>query len=165
MQTIEKSIEVDAPIDKVYNQWTQFEEFPRFMEGVKQVQQMDDKHLHWIATVAGKTKEWDAEIVEQVRDDRIAWRSISGTPNSGVVHFLPLDQNHTMVTLRMSYEPQSTMERIGSAMGLFSGRVESDLRHFKEFIQERGTETGSWRGEIHRGEVKDRGDQGSTGTM
>jgi uncharacterized membrane protein len=155
METLEKSIEVDAPIDKVYNQWTQFEEFPRFMEGVEQVQQLDDKHLHWVAKVGGKRKEWDAEIVEQVPGDRIAWRSTTGTPNSGVVHFRPADQNHTVVTLRMSYEPEGPMENIGTALGVLSGRVEADLRHFKKFIQERGTETGSWRGEIHQGQVKD----------
>lgn len=163
MQTIEKSIEVDAPIGKVYNQWTQFEDFPRFMEGVEQVQQLDDKHLHWIAKVGGKRKEWDAEIVEQVPEDRIAWRSISGAPNSGVVHFRPADQNHTVVTLRMSVEPEGAMENIGSALGMLSGRVESDLQHFKDFIQQRGTETGAWRGEIHRGQV--RKEPGSTGTM
>ncbi len=162
METIEKSIEVDAPIDQVYNQWTQFEEFPRFMGGVEQVRQMDDKHLHWVAKVGGRRKEWDAEIVEQVPDDRIAWRSISGAPNSGVVHFRPTDSQHTVVTLRMNYEPEGAMENIGSALGLFSGRVESDLKHFRDFIQQRGTETGSWRGQIHKGNVKD---QGSTGTM
>lgn len=162
METIEKSIEVEAPISQVYNQWTQFEDFPRFMEGVERVDQTDDKHLHWVAKVAGRRKEWDAEIVEQVPEDRIAWRSISGAPNSGVVHFRPSDATHTLITLRMNYEPQGAMEHLGTAMGVLSGRVESDLQHFKDFIQNRGTETGSWRGEIHRGEVRD---QGSTGTM
>jgi uncharacterized membrane protein len=162
MQTIEKSIEVDAPIDKVYNQWTQFEDFPQFMEGVEQVQQLDDNHLHWVAKVGGRRKEWDAEIVEQVPDERIAWRSTSGAPNAGVVHFKPQDHNHTLVTLKIDYEPEGAMENIGSAMGVMSGRVKSDLRHFKEFIQHRLTETGSWRGEVHGHDV-DRG--GSTGTM
>ncbi|HLP76903.1 MAG TPA: SRPBCC family protein [Candidatus Paceibacterota bacterium] len=162
METIEKSIEVEAPIGRVYNQWTQFEDFPRFMEGVEQVKQLDDKHLHWTAKVAGRRKEWDAEIVEQVPEDRIAWRSITGSPNSGVVHFHPSDSQHTVITLRLNYEPEGAMENIGSALGLLSGRIENDLKHFKDFIQQRGTETGSWRGEIHRGEVKD---DGSTGTM
>lgn len=162
METIEKSIEVEAPIEKVYNQWTQFEDFPHFMEGVEQVQQLDDKHLHWVAKVGGKRKEWDAEIVEQVPEDRIAWRSISGAANSGIVHFRPTDSQHTVVTLRMNYEPDGMMENLGSTLGLLSGRVEADLQHFRDFIQQRGTETGAWRGEIHRGEVKD---HGSTGTM
>ena len=162
METIEKSIEVEAPINQVYNQWTQFEEFPRFMEGVEKVHQLDDKHLHWIAKVGGRRKEWDAEILEQVPEDRIAWRSTSGAPNSGVVHFRPRDAQHTVITLRMNYEPEGAMESLGNALGMVSGRIESDLRHFKDFIQQRGTETGSWRGEIHRGNVND---PGSTGTM
>src|ERR1044071_4642920 len=135
MQTIEKSIEVDAPIRRVYNQWTQFEEFPRFMEGVEQVRQVDDRHLHWVVKVGGKKKEWDAEILEQIPDDRISWRSISGAPNSGVVHFQPTDQEHTQVTLKMSYEAESTMEKVGSALGVLSSKIETDLRNFKDFIQ------------------------------
>jgi uncharacterized membrane protein len=112
--------------------------------------------------VGGRRKEWDAEILEQVPDDRIAWRSISGAPNSGVVHFSRSDPGHTVITLRMSYEPEGPMENIGSALGVLGGRVESDLKHFKDFIQHRGTETGAWRGKIRHGGVKD---DGSTGTM
>lgn len=151
METIEKSIEVDAPLQKVYNQWTQFEEFPRFMEGVEQVQQVDDRHLHWSANVAGKHKEWDSEILEQVPDDHIAWRSISGAPNAGRVQFRPKDGDHTVVILRMDYQPEGAMEKIGDSLGLMSRRVEGDLERFKDFIQHRTTETGSWRGEIHGG--------------
>jgi uncharacterized membrane protein len=164
MQTIEKSIEVDAPIKQVYNQWTQFEDFPRFMEGVEEVRQTDDKHLHWVAKVGGRKKEWDAEIVEQVPDERISWRSISGTPNSGVVHFRPTDHEHTQITLKLSYEPETMMEKIGGALGVTSGRVEADLRHFKDFIQQRATETGSWRGEIHGDNIRNESDR-STGSM
>src|SRR3954471_17148579 len=131
MKTIEKSIEVEAPLHKVYNQWTQFEEFPQFMEDVEQVQQVDEKHLHWIANIGGTQKEWDAEIIDQVPDDHIAWRSISGAPNSGVRKFRPGEGNRTMVTLRMNYEPEGTMEAIGDALGLVSRRVESDLHRFK----------------------------------
>ena len=137
MQTIEKTIEVEAPIAKVYNQWTQFEEFPQFMEGVEEVHQLDDKHLHWVAKVGGRRKEWDAEILEQVPEQRIAWRSTSGTGNAGVVHFRPRDMDHTLMTLKLEYEPEGAMESIGSAMGMLSGRVEADLRHFKDFIQHR----------------------------
>ncbi|HYG21194.1 MAG TPA: SRPBCC family protein [Verrucomicrobiae bacterium] len=164
METIEKSIEVEAPVRQVYNQWTQFEEFPHFMEGVEEVRQLDDKHLHWVAKVAGRVKEWDAEILEQIPDDRIAWRSTSGAPNSGVVHFRPADQNRTVVTLRLSYEPEGAMENIGSAMGVLSGRVEADLRKFKDFIQHRGTETGSWRGEIRHGDLRGSASLDAAGT-
>src|SRR5437868_4783220 len=122
METIEKTVEVEAPVAKVYNQWTQFEEFPHFMEGVEQVKQLDDKHLHWVAKVGGKQKEWDAEILEQVPDQRIAWRSTTGAPNSGIVHFRPKDDDHTVVTLQMVYEPQGAAENVGDALGLLSRR-------------------------------------------
>src|ERR1041385_4069562 len=102
MQTIEKSIQVEAPLNKVYNQWTQFEDFPKFMDGVEQVQQINDKRLHWVAHIAGKRKEWDAEIFEQVPDETIAWRSVTGTRNSGVVTFLPLSADCTEIRLRLN---------------------------------------------------------------
>lgn len=155
METIEKTIEVDAPLHRVYNQWTQFEEFPRFMDGVEQVRQLDDKRLHWVAEVGGQRKEWDAEITEQIPDQRIAWRSISGAPNSGIVHFQPRDHHHTVVTLQMSYEPEGAKEKIGSALGVLSSKVEGDLQRFKNFIQTRTTETGAWRGEIKGGQVRE----------
>jgi uncharacterized membrane protein len=157
MQTVEKSVEVDAPVAQVYNQWTQFEEFPKFMEGVEQVQQLDDKRLHWIAEIAGRRKEWDAEIFEQVPDQKIAWRSTSGAQNAGIVTFRPLDVNRTQLTVRMEYEPEGAIESVGSAFGAVSGRVEGDLERFKKFIQSRGQETGAWRGEIHGGKVESTG--------
>jgi len=160
MESIQKSIEIEAPISKVYNQWTQFEEFPHFMEGVERVQQMDDKHLHWVAEVGGKRKEWDAEIVDQQPDRRISWRSTSGTRNSGVVCFRPKDQNHTVVTLEMYYEPDSAIEKAADALGIISRRVEGNLERFRHFIQERRTETGAWRGEIRGREVR-RGESNS----
>jgi uncharacterized membrane protein len=152
METIEKSIEVNAPVRKVYNQWTQFEEFPRFMEGVERVQQLDDKHLHWVAEVGGKRKEWDAEITQQMPDQRIAWRSTTGTTNAGVVNFRPKDNDHTVISLKMSYDPEGVVEHVGDALGFLSRRVEGDLERFKEFIQHRATETGAWRGEILGGQ-------------
>jgi uncharacterized membrane protein len=154
METIEKSIEVDAPVTTVYNQWTQFEEFPQFMTDVNEVRQLDDRHLHWVASIGGRKKEWDAEIIEQVPDDRIAWRSTSGSMNSGVVHFRPKDRDHTTVLLRMNYEPEGAMESLGGALGLVGLRVETDLRRFKNFVQTHRSETGAWRGEIHESEVK-----------
>jgi uncharacterized membrane protein len=148
METIEKSIEVEVPVTQAYNQWTQFEQFPQFMEGVERVRQVDDRHLHWVANVGGHTKEWDAEIIEQIPDQRIAWRSTSGAPNSGVVSFESLGGNKTRVDLRMTYQPEGATEKIGDTLGILSRRIEGDLQRFKEFIQRRGQETGAWRGTI-----------------
>jgi uncharacterized membrane protein len=151
MERFESSIEVDCPVRMVYNQWTQFEEFPRFMKGVEEVQQLDDTHLHWRATIGGKTKEWEAEITEQVPDQRIAWRSISGAPNAGSVHFEPLPGDRTRATVKLGYDPQGIAENVGDALGIVSRRVETTLQDFKEFIEKRGRETGAWRGEVHGG--------------
>jgi uncharacterized membrane protein len=152
MSTIEKSIEVEVPIRTAYNQWTQFEDFPRFMEGVQQVEQLDDKRLRWRVTVGGKEKEWDAEITEQIPDDRIAWRSLSGTPNAGVVTFHRITDNRTGVMLQLDYDPEGVVENVGDTIGVVSARVAGDLERFKEFIESRGRETGAWRGEIKRPE-------------
>ena len=148
METIEKSIEVNAPLRQVYNQWTQFEEFPKFMEGVETVRQLDDQRLFWRAEIWGKTEEWEAEIYEQIPDQRIAWRSVSGVPNAGAVSFESIDPNTTRVTLTINYEPQGALEKIGDALGVVSARVEGDLKRFRDFIEERGRATGAWRGEI-----------------
>jgi uncharacterized membrane protein len=161
MESIEKSIEVDAPVSAVYNQWTQFEEFPRFMEGVKEVRQLDDKRLHWVAEVAGKRKEWDAEIFEQVPDERIAWRSMGGAKNSGQVRFESAAGSGTKVCLKLNYDPEG-LEKVGDALGLVGRRVEGDLKRFKEFIQERQRETGAWRGEIHGKQVHSPGSSSTT---
>ena len=151
MSTIEKSIEVNVPLSTAYNQWTQFEEFPKFMEGVKQVTQLDDKRLHWRAEIAGKELEWDAEITEQIPDKRIAWRSRTGAPNGGVVTFHHISPTTTKIMLQMEYDPQTFMEKAGDAVGIVSQRVAGDLQRFKEFIESRGQETGAWRGEIPQG--------------
>jgi uncharacterized membrane protein len=142
------SVEVDAPVTTVYNQWTQFEAFPRFMEGVEQVRQLDDKRLHWKARIAGKAEEWDAVITEQIPDRRIAWRSTTGARNDGVVTFYPLGPGRTRVQLRLDYQPEGPIEGAGSALGLVDRRIEGDLNRFKEFIEGRGAETGAWRGEV-----------------
>ena len=153
METIEKSIEVNVPVRSVYNQWTQFEEFPHFMEGVEQITQLADQKLHWKAEIAGKVKEWDAEILEQIPDQRISWRSTTGAKNSGTVNFIPVGTDATRITLSLNYEPEGALEKVGDAMGLVSGRVEGDLKRFKEFIESQGQETGAWRGEIHAGQT------------
>jgi uncharacterized membrane protein len=154
MATIEKSIDVNVPVDTAYNQWTQFEEFPRFMEGVEEVRQLDDKRLHWRANIGGKPKEWDAEITEQRPDERIAWRSRGGAHNAGVVTFHRLSDNTTRVMLQLEYDPEGVVENVGDAVGVVSARVKGDLERFREFIEARGTETGAWRGDIDRGRVK-----------
>ena len=155
MATVEKSIEVDVPVNTAYNQWTQFEEFPRFMEGVKEVRQIDDAHLEWHAEVGGNDEHWQSEITSQVPDERIAWRSTTGAQNVGIVTFHPIDEGHTRVHLRIEYEPDGLVENVGSALGVVSSRVEGDLERFKEFIEARGGETGEWRGTIQSGDVID----------
>lgn len=151
MAHIEKSIEVNAPLRAVYNQWTQFEAFPRFMEGVKEVQQIDDTHLHWHAEIGGKDKEWDAVITEQVPDSIIAWRAVAGAENAGRVEFHQAGDG-TRITLKLTYDPEGVVEKVGDWVGVVSRRVEGDLKRFAQFIEERGRETGQWRGEVHRGE-------------
>lgn len=154
MAEMEKSIEVDVPVYEAYNQWTQFEDFPRFMEGVEEVQQLDDRRLHWRARIAGQDKEWEAEIVDQVPDRRIAWRTTTGSQNAGAVLFEPMGDQRTRVTLRMEYEPEGATEHVGDLLGFVSNRVEGDLERFKNFIEERGRASGGWRGEIHGGDVE-----------
>jgi uncharacterized membrane protein len=153
MEHVEKIVEVNRPVSTVYNQWTQFEEFPSFMDGVKEVRQLDDTHLHWRAEIWGKEKEWDAEITEQEPDTRISWKSISGAPNAGTVRFEPLGDDRTRVRLVMAYEPEDTVEKAGDALGMFTSRVESSVQEFKRFIESRGQETGAWRGEVDDGEA------------
>jgi uncharacterized membrane protein len=148
MSSIEKSIEVEVPVRTAYNQWTQFEEFPRFMEGVERVEQLGDRRLHWRANVGGETLEWDAEISEQVPDLRIAWHSTDGAPNAGVVTFHRLSDDRTKIMLQLDYEPRGFTENLGDFLGVMSRRTEGDLERFKEFVESRGTETGAWRGEI-----------------
>jgi uncharacterized membrane protein len=148
MSTIQKSIEIDQPVTTVYNQWTQFEEFPRFMEGVEEVIQKDDARLHWTAEIAGVRREWEAEIVSQEPDSRIAWRSIDGTGNSGIVTFDPLSAFRTSITLQLDFEPEGLAEKAGDALGFVSKRVEDDLERFKDLIESRQAETGAWRGRI-----------------
>jgi uncharacterized membrane protein len=148
MASMCKSIDVEVPVSTAYNQWTQFESFPRFMEGVESVVQKDDTTLHWKAKVGGRETEWDARITEQIPDVRIAWRSISGQPNSGAVDFHRIDDRTTRVVLVMETEPKGVVESVGDALGLLGRRIEKDLERFKEFIEKRGSETGAWRGEI-----------------
>ena len=148
MATIEESIDVRVPVETAYNQWTQFEEFPTFMEGIEQVQQLDDTHLRWVADVGGNREEWEAEITEQHPDERVAWRATSGKGNAGVVTFHRLDDAQTRVMVQLDWEPEGVTERIGSTLGMDSRRVQGDLQRFKQLIEQRGAESGAWRGEV-----------------
>ena len=154
MSTIEQSIEVEAPVRPVYNQWTQFEEFPRFMEGVEQVKQLDDTRLEWKAEIAGQEREWEAKITEQTPDQRIAWTSVGGSFHAGVVTFHRIDDNKTKVMLQMEFEPEGFIEKAGDALGIVKARTKGDLERFKQFIEERGRETGGWRGEVEQTDVQ-----------
>jgi len=148
MSTVEKSIEVELPVSTVYNQWTQFEEFPQFMEGVERVTQLDETRLHWVAEIAGAKREWDAEIVDQQPDQRIAWRSVDGAGNGGIVTFQPVSAGSTRVNLQMEFEPEGLAETVGDKLGFVSKQTEGDLKRFKSFIEDRGAETGAWRGQV-----------------
>jgi uncharacterized membrane protein len=151
MATVRESIDVNQPLQTVYNQWTQFEEFPSFMEGVEQVTQTDDTHLHWVVEIRGRRHEWDAEITEQIPDQRVAWISVDGKGTGGVVSFEPLGADETRVVVEMEYQPEGAVESVGSALGFDDRRVKGDLERFKQVIEERGGETGAWRGEVHAG--------------
>ena len=152
METIRESIEVNVPVSTAYNQWTQFEEFPKFMDGVKSVEQLDDTHLHWVAEVSGETRDWQAEIAEQVPDQRIAWRATDGDGPNGLVTFESLGESTTLITVEMSYEPEGLKEQLGAKIGADSRQVKEDLKRFEQLVETMGSETGAWRGEVHAGE-------------
>ena len=152
MERIEKTVEVDCPVRTVYNQWTQFEDFPKFMAGVKSVRQIDDTHLRWEAEVWGKDEAWDAEITEQTPDTRISWRSTAGAQSAGTVRFESLGPDRTLVRLAMAYEPEGVVETVGDMLGAMNSQVESSVEDFKKFIENRGQETGAWRGTVHDSE-------------
>ena len=148
MGTVTEHVDVAVPVRTAYNQWTQFEEFPQFMEGVEQVKQLTDTKVHWVAEIAGQKREWDAEITEQVPDQRIAWRSIDGAANAGVVTFHRLDEGKSKVMLQLEFEPEGAVEQVGDKLGLVKTRAKADLKRFKTFIEAGGGPTGGWRGEV-----------------
>ena len=146
METLRESIEVDVPVSTAYNQWTQFEEFPKFMDGVESVEQIDDTHLRWKAEIGGESREWKAEILEQVPDQKVAWRAVEEHGPNGVVTFEPLGESKTQVVVEMSYEPEGLKEQLGAKIGVDSRQVKQDLDRFKHLIETLGSETGAWRG-------------------
>ncbi|MFL5756475.1 MAG: SRPBCC family protein [Chloroflexota bacterium] len=153
MPKIEESIDVNVPVREAYDQWTQFEEFPQFMDGVERVEQLDDRRLHWVASIGGQHKEWDAEITEQTPDQRVAWTATTGARNAGSVDFHRVDEHQTRVTLTMDVEPEGAVESVGSALGVPDRTVKGDLDRFKKFIESRGQAEGAWRGEIRQDDV------------
>lgn len=153
MATIEQSIEVNVPVTTAYDQWTQFEEFPRFMDGVDSVRQIDDTHLHWVVSHNGQRHEFDTEISEQRPDERVAWRTTDGKSHAGVVTFHRLDDNRCKVMVQMDWEPEGMLETLGAALGSDDRRVKDDLERFKEMIESRGAADGAWRGEVEQGDV------------
>jgi uncharacterized membrane protein len=148
MSTIEESIDINVPVRTAYNQWTQFEQFPDFMEGVESVTQIDDTHLHWVADIAGARREWDAVVTEQHPDERVAWTSTTGTSNAGVVTFHKLSDTTTRVMLQLDVEPEGFVENAGDALGFIRRRAAGDLERFRDMIEARGSETGGWRGDV-----------------
>jgi len=150
MSTHQHFVDVDVPVRNAYDQWTQFEEFPRFMDGVESVEQRTDTRLHWKVKFDGVEREFDTTITEQVPDQRIAWKTDDGPRHAGVVTFHTLSDTSTRVTLQMEYDPDGLIENVGDKAGFVSRRVEGDMKRFKEFIEERLTPTGSWRGKVDR---------------
>jgi len=149
MGTVKKAVDVEVPLHMAYNQWTQFEEFPNFMEGVDEVRQLDDRHNHWTTSIGGVRREFDTEIVDQLPDDRITWRSVGGdTQQRGSVRFERLDDTHTRVELMMEVEPSGIAEQSADALGLIDRRVKGDLHRFKDYVEREGGATGGWRGRI-----------------
>ncbi|HEU4946793.1 MAG TPA: SRPBCC family protein [Kribbella sp.] len=150
MSAITQSVDVEVPVTTAYNQWTQFESFPQFMEGVEEIRQLDDIHTHWVTKVGGATREFDATITEQHPDERVAWRSDSGPRHAGVITFHKLDDSLTRVTAQLEIDPEGFLENVGDKLGVVEGRVKGDLQRFKTFIEQRGNETGAWRGDVAR---------------
>jgi uncharacterized membrane protein len=156
MAEVHESIEVNVPISTAYNQWTQFQEFPQFMENVESVTQIDDTHLRWVAEIGGQQQEWEAEIVRQEPDRVVAWKSVDGKGTSGEVKFEPLGSDRTKIDVTISWEPEGFLESLGEKMNADKIGVKKDLENFKELIESRGVETGAWRGEVTAGERVDR---------
>ncbi|MFH9725101.1 SRPBCC family protein [Streptomyces sp. NPDC017254] len=149
MSMVKQTIDVDVPVRNAYNQWTQFEEFPHFMEGVEDVTQVDDRHCHWQTKIAGVRREFDTEIVDQLADERISWRTVGGdVKQKGVVTFQGLDEGHTQVSLAMHVEADGMAEKAADVLGILDRRVKGDLKRFKGFIEDHGHETGGWRGRV-----------------
>ncbi|RLK60333.1 SRPBCC family protein [Actinokineospora cianjurensis] len=148
MSTIIETVDVAVPVSTAYNQWTQFESFPAFMEGVEQIRQVDDRNTHWVTKIGGITREFDATITEQIPDERVAWKSVDGPEHAGVITFHRLNDRETRVTAQMDIDPEGFAENVADKLGIIDRRVKSDLKRFKDFIETQGTESGAWRGDV-----------------
>ena len=153
MSRIIETIEVNVPVRTAYDQWTQFEEFPRFMEGVEKVEQLDDTTLRWRASIHGQVRTWTAKITEQEPDMRIAWKAVEGAENAGVVTFHRIDEDTCRVTLQLDVEPEGPVESVGDALGFVARQAKGDMERFKAFIEARGVETGAWRGTVDQSSI------------
>ncbi|GAA5041844.1 SRPBCC family protein [Streptomyces similanensis] len=161
MSTVKETVEVEVPVRIAYNQWTQFESFPNFMEGVEEIRQLDDRHNHWVTKVSGVKREFDTEIVDQLPDERITWRTTSGeTQQKGTVRFERVDDGHTRVELVMDIEPSGMAEKAGDLLGVTDRQIKGDMKRFKEYIEKRGGESGAWRGRITPGDADAGGTSG-----
>ena len=156
MPKVQDSIEVQVPVQQAYNQWTQFEEFPKFMDGIQSVQQLDETHVQWVAEIRGESRQWTTEITEQQPDEKIAWKTIDGeVRNDGVVTFEQVGENQTRVNVQMDVEGESAAENVaGDLLGVVKDQVHGDLERFKQLIENRDHETGAWRGEVRDGESR-----------
>jgi len=151
MSQVQESVDVDVPVRTAYDQWTQFESFPNFMDGVESITQTDSTHSHWVTRIGGVTREFDTEITEQHPDERVAWKSTGGeTKHAGVVTFHRLNDTQTRVMIQIDWEPEGLVEKVGSAVGVDDHQVKADAKRFKTFIEERGAQTGAWRGDVDR---------------
>lgn len=148
MSNVEQHVDVDVPVRTAYDQWTQFTEFPKFMDGVERIDQVSDTRTHWVTKIAGVSREFDAEVTEQTPDQRIAWKAVDGETHAGVVTFHRLGDSQTRVMLQLDYQPEGLVEQVGDKLGIIARRTKGDLASFKTFIESRGTETGAWRGEV-----------------
>jgi uncharacterized membrane protein len=148
MSTITEIVEVDVPVSTAYNQWTQFESFPQFMEGVEEIRQLDATHTHWVTKVGGVKREFDAKITEQHPDERVAWSSTDGPDHAGVITFHRIAEDKTRVTAQMEIDPEGFVENVADKLGVLGHRVKADMRRFKEFVEHQGHETGGWRGNV-----------------
>ena len=150
MSTVTESVDVDVPIKIAYDQWTQFESFPQFMDGVEEIRQIDDTHTHWVVKVGGITREFDATITEQHPEERVAWRADDGPNHAGVVTFHRLDDDKTRVTAQLDIDPEGFVENVADKAGILDRKIKGDMGRFKEFIESLGSATGSWRGDVER---------------
>lgn len=150
MSTITESVDVQVPVSRAYNQWTQFETFPSFMEAVEEVRQLDDTHTHWVTKIGGVTREFNATITEQHPDERVAWKADSGPNHAGVITFHRLDDNTTRVTAQMDIDPDGFVEQAADKLGILNRRLKGDMQRFKDFIEQRGQATGAWREDVRR---------------